>query len=54
MVVTYFPDGARYQRPFPNAAQAQHAANYLGGRGAGELADDDESNPVVYAHPPRL
>ena len=48
MVVTYFDDGARCQDPFLTEAQEAHATNYCGGKKAGELADDDDANPILY------
>ena len=47
---------ARLADPSP-AANRNYAEQWLGGKDAGELCDDERANPVVYAAgaaPPRL
>ena len=56
MVVSFFPHPSRC-RPLTTAANRNYAEQWLGGKDAGELCDDERANPVVYAAgaaPPRL
>ena len=56
MVVSFFPPPSRC-RPLTTAANRNYAEQWLGGKDAGELCDDERANPVVYAAgaaPPRL
>lgn len=45
-IVAYYPDGTRVGE-FMNPSRINDAKNYLGGRKAGDLADN-ELNAVVY------
>jgi ectoine hydroxylase-related dioxygenase (phytanoyl-CoA dioxygenase family) len=51
MVVTYYPSFTCAHNPFKNGSQRGDAQAFCGGVEEGGLADNDETNPVVWRRP---
>ena len=48
--ITYFPDGTTCG-PLLNPSRVGDAKSFLGGKLPGDVADNDETNPVLWRRP---